>query len=515
MTSYISKKLSFHNAEQFKEAFFETDGTIGYVYIGNHLPWDDENDPSVPLDTSVDERFIWDHMYAAKKITGSDVELVVPRYVWQANTKYNQFDDVVEIETLLSANTQGNTFPMYVMNSENDVYKCLCNNVAQASTVEPLGKNLSANGNISTSDGYLWKYLYNVRPSNRFLTNEWMPAPTTTNKLDFDSSPVVHVDGELVKIITTNGGSGYVNNVIDVGPYDTGCTILQLSNTINIVQNMTVTGQGILGGSFIQSVDTLNARITLSTATTQSGGGANNQLNITTRVAIDGDGTGALATAQITGNSITKIVVNSYGRDYTRANVNVFGTGTGATARVVLPPKFGHGFNSAKDLGASNVMVVMRIGEVDSTEGGIISANTSFRQYGLLRDPYKYGRLTPVDVKSANSVVSQTTNLTLISGDLYNLNEFVYQGPDANNATFSGFVYDQTPNELRLTVVKGTITVGVPLRGTITNPTGRVVVNSQNPEFEPYTGDILYSRNKVKTDRTDGQAEILKFVVKF
>jgi hypothetical protein len=516
MPSYTSKKLAFNNAEQFKESFFEPEPTtIGYVFIANHLSWPNEDSPTVPNDTVSDEKVVWDNMFAAKKITGNDVELVVPKITWSSNTKFKQFDDTIELSELLSSNTITNTYPMYVINSQNDVYKCLCNNVSQASSVEPTGKNLSANGNIATSDGYLWKYLFNVRPSNRFLTEDWMPVPTSTNKLDYDASNLTPVDGELVKIITTNGGSNYIHSNVFVFPYTTGCTVLELSNTINVSENMAVTGLGIPGGTFIQSIDTLNTKITVSNPTTSNGGGSGNLISLSTRVEIDGDGFGAVASVQLTNTAISKIVVNSYGKDYTKANINIYGTGTAATARAVLPTKFGHGFNAAKELGASNVMIVMRIGEVDSTENGVISTQTSFRQYGLLRDPYKYGLQTPVNTATSNSVISQTTNVTLIAGANYNLEEFVYQGSSANNATFSGFIHAQTANEVRLTRVEGAISIGTPLRGTTTNPTGRVVVNLINPQFEPYTGDILYLDNITKIERTDGQAENLKFVVRF
>jgi hypothetical protein len=50
--------------------------------------------------------------------------------------------------------------------------------------------------------------------------------------------------------------------------------------------------------------------------------------------------------------------------------------------------------------------------------------------------------------------------LTLIAGTDFELNEFVYQGVSANNAYFYGFVNAQTPNEVRLTKVKGTVSVG-------------------------------------------------------
>jgi hypothetical protein len=529
MSAYTSKKLAFHNAEQFKEAFSEPEpSTLGYVFIGNHLEWDNDDAPPIPKDTVSQEKSVWDNMFAAKKITGNEVELVVEKNLWTNNTKYRQYDDLIELEDLLTANTEQNLKPIYVMNSENNVYLCICNNVSTLSTIEPTGKNLTSNGNIQTSDGYFWKYLYNVKPSNRFLTNNWMPVPTSTSKLDFDTSPVIAVDGELLKIVMTNRGSGYIHSNVTVLPFETGCTVLSITSTtdnvspniasaIASIQNMSITGPGIPGLTHISSIDDVNLTITLSNATTANGGGTNsgNELNVQTRVVIDGDGTSAVASPRLLGNTIDKIVVTSYGRNYSSANVIIYGTGTGASARVVLPPKFGHGFNSAKQLGASNVMITMRIGEIDSSEGGLISVDTTFRQYGLLRDPYKYGSTTPSVNPSSNTVISQTTNITLISGPTYNLNEFVYQGTSPELSTFSGFVNDYTDNQVRLTRVLGKPQVGAPLKGLNTNPAGRTVVSIINPELQPFTGDILFVDNITKTQRTDGQAENLKFVIRF
>ena len=91
----------------------------------------------------------------------------------------------------------------------------------------------------------------------------------------------------------------------------------------------------------------------------------------------------------------------------------------------------------------------------------------------------------------------------------------MYQGPSVDAVTFSGYVHAYDTNLVRLTQVKGAISIGSPLKGTATNPSGRTVVTYNSPEFEPYTGDILYEENIVKIDRTDGQAENLKFVIQF
>jgi hypothetical protein len=517
MSAYTSKKLAFNNAEQFKESFFEPEpSTIGYIFLANHVAWDNEDAPPTIADTVSNEKDFWNNMFAAKKISGNDVELVVPKITWTANTKYRQYDDTVALDTLVTENTASGFEPMYVMNSERNVYLCLCNDVSSNSTIEPTGKNLSANGIVQTADNHLWKYLYNVRASNKFLSNNWIPAPVTTAKLDYDTSSFITVEGELAKIVTTNIGSGYIHSTITVSSFTSGCTILTLANTTNVAANMAISGIGIAGGVHIETVDTVNTKITLSSATTSNGGGTGNNLTITTRVYVDGDGTGTVTLPTLNANgSIRKITVTSYGKNYSRANVVIYGTGTGATARAVLPPKYGHGYNPAKQLGASNVMIAMRIGEIDSTEGGVISSNTSFRQYGLLRDPYKYGTTTQANTATANSVVSQTTDITLISGTNFDRNEFVYQGSSVVNSTFSGYVHDFTTNIVRLTKTKGTISVGSPLKGVSSNPSGRTVVAYTDPEFQPYTGDILYAENIVKVERTDGQAENIKFVVRF
>ena len=246
---------------------------------------------------------------------------------------------------------------------------------------------------------------------------------------------------------------------------------------------------------------------------TANGGGTGNNITITTKVAIDGDGTGAVASATLSGGNVEQIVVSTIGLGYSYANVTIYGSGSSATARAVLDPKYGHGYNPAIELGASNIMTAIRIGDIDSTENGIISSNTSFRQYGLLINPHKYGNSSPVTYSTANSVISQTTDLVLIAGASYNLDEFVYQGT-SSSPSFSGYVNSQTSNSVKLSKVTGTITIGLPLNG-LTSGTKRTVVSKTNPEFQPYTGDIVHVENVLKVTREDGQAENIKFVVRF
>jgi hypothetical protein len=484
------------------------------VFLGNHVPYANESSPNSIVDSVSDEKSVWDNMFAAKRITGNDVELVIPRVDWTSNTKYKQYDDRIAVDDLLTGNTTLNVKPMYVLTSSRNVYKCLSNNASANSTVEPSGDFTTANGTISTADGYIWKYLYNVKPTNRFLTNDWIPAPISTNKLDYNVSETSPIDGEVTTIVVTNGGTGYAHPTINATAFGTGVTTITLANTTNVAANMIVSGTGIATGTLVTTVNAITNIVTLDTATTANGGGSGNNVTFTTRIYIQGDGASLEASANIVNSAISKVTVDVTGTGYSYANATIYGSGSGANTRVILSPKFGHGFNSAKELDATNVMVSERIGSVDSTENGLISTDTSFRQYGLLRDPYKYGNTSPVISSNANTVISQTTNITLIAGTDFELNEFVYQGASANSAYFYGFVNSQTANEVRLTKVRGTITVGGLLIGA-NSGVNRTVVKLTNPEFQPYTGDILYAENIEKVTRADGQAENIKFVIRF
>ena len=515
-TFYTSKKLSFNNAEQFKESFAEPQPTVGYMFIGNNVPYANESSPNSIVDSTSDEKTVWDNMFAAKKVTGNDVELVIPRINWTSTGRYKQFDDKISTDELLTADSGagGNSQPMYVLTSERNVYKCLSNNANVVSTVEPSGDYNTANGTIRTADGYIWKYLYNVKPSNKFLTSEWVPAPISTSKLDYNVSSTSVIDGELVTIMVTNGGTGYANPTTTAAAFGIGATALTLTSAVNVAANMTVTGTGIATGTLVSTVNTLSSIITISSATTANGGGTGNNITFGTRVYISGDGVGAEATANIVNSSISKVTIDVTGLGYSFANAIIYGSGTGANVRVVLPPKYGHGMNPAKELDGSNVMVAERIGQVDASESGLISTSTSIRQYGLLRDPYKYGANAAVSTSNANTVISQTVNLTLVAGSAFALDEFVYQGGVANNAYFYGFVNSQTSNEVRLIKVRGDVAVGGLLIGATSGVT-RTVVKRNNPEFQPYTGDIEYVENVTKIQRADGQAENIKFVIRF
>ena len=90
----------------------------------------------------------------------------------------------------------------------------------------------------------------------------------------------------------------------------------------------------------------------------------------------------------------------------------------------------------------------------------------------------------------------------------------MYQGSSFVEATAYGFVYSQSVNQVRVTQVQGEFSPGTALTGN-SSGTARIVTTVTDPEFEPYTGDILYIENDVATQRADGQAENIKLIISF
>jgi hypothetical protein len=529
-SSYVSRKLKVINTKTFRDSFKQIfPKTIGYIFVSKSSEYPDDNTVTEVVDTVSQEKEIWDNMLLAKKIVPKDVELVMPRYNWTFNTRYKQYDDTVPLEELLTESMDGDevVYPMYVINVDGDVYKCLCNNVSQTSQGEPIGNFTQNDGFIQLADGYLWKYMYNVKRSNKFLTDEWMPVPyiqANTDYTVYNYNSQSTIDGSLNKIVVTNNGSNYYHTTVNVETFSAGTTELIISDDIDltisntIVANMAISGIGIFeNATYITQIDPLKPRtLILSEPTISSGGGntTSNLISILTRVVVEGDGTETVTSVRLSSNNtIEKINVVNAGINYTKANVTIYGSGNNAEARAVFPPKFGHGYNPAIELGVSNVMIISRIGEIDATENNIIPTDIYFRQYGLLVNAYKYDDNIPMSENNSLDVISQTLDLTLLAFSNFTVGEMVYQG-NINDPSFIGYVVYQDSNIVKLNNVFREPNIGSLLIGSQSgsrNP----VVGVKNPDLKPYAGDILYGRNILKVQRSIAQSEEVKLVFQF
>ena len=508
-TKYTSKLQSLKSAQQYIAGFNGDTPEIQYIFIGKTDTYNDTDTPNdIAESIDVNNRTFRD-MIAAKRVKASDINLVIPRVDWTANQIYRQFDPQQLSVDLISSNTSQNLKPMYAFTTNRNVYKCLSNNAGAISTVQPTGDYTTSNGVVTTADGYVWKYMYNVRVGNKFVNVTNLPVPTRNNDstetdtvFNLNNSGVV--EGELTTIVVNDGGSAYRNFTnVRVEPYVTGNTILTVNSAFlstsmsNITvddiaaANMSISGAGIPADTVISSIDDINNKITISKPAISDGGGSNiaNNLSVTTRVFVDGDGTGALANATV--------------------------STTGVVSKVIISPKFGHGFNLAKDLVANSVMVVAKMGQIDSTENGLIATGIQFRQIGLFRNPHKHGQNTAVTNATANDTVTQVTTLQLASGISYVTGEKIFQG-SSSNVNFAQAVVHRTvtATEIEVTSIDGAFRPGVVLEG-VTSGASRIITAITTPEFEPDAADILYVENSNTITRIDGQAEDIRLVLQF
>ena len=115
-------------------------------------------------------------------------------------------DAVVTISPNGFQNLEDSLF--YVMTDEYNVYKCLDNNLNAVSTVKPTSTTVEP---ISLSDGYMWKFMYNVPIAlrNKFVTDNYIPVVTALRNQFYSN-------GQLQTIRVDAGGSGYTSGAITV-----------------------------------------------------------------------------------------------------------------------------------------------------------------------------------------------------------------------------------------------------------------------------------------------------------
>jgi hypothetical protein len=207
-SSVTSIKMKVNQAEQFKTAISaatDINPTTLYLTYGKVTSWANDAAPDTANSSIASDYEVWLNMIGGKKILGSDVIHVIPRYNWTANTKYYAYDH-------MSTDLYDKQF--YIMTSDYNVYKCLANNSSSNSTVQPTAVNPTTVA--QTSDGYIWKYMYTVSDSEqlRFTTAQYIPVksiPTNDGSLQAQVQTNA-VEGAIYSIILANTGSGYSNS---------------------------------------------------------------------------------------------------------------------------------------------------------------------------------------------------------------------------------------------------------------------------------------------------------------
>lgn len=183
-----------------------------FVFLSKVIPWTDDNNPEVPLQTQKYLKDVFANMFVAKQILSNNISPVIERIDWESGVVFDYYQDNVD---MFERDQNGFLVrQFYARNRYDQVFKCLWNNDGAASTVEPFFKpgNYGTNNIFQDSDGYKWKYMYTIDVGSKktFMDSSWIPVPIGENTPNPITNTAGHGDIEVINV--TNGGSGYPND---------------------------------------------------------------------------------------------------------------------------------------------------------------------------------------------------------------------------------------------------------------------------------------------------------------
>ncbi len=518
MAAIITDQLRILNASNFV-AGIQSSSNSYYTFIGipnatNYQSnWD--SNPPTPMDSFDECDDSWDSMLALKKVNVSDVSQVVRKVTWTSGTTYDMYRNNISRNNpsqpsgafdLYSAN-------YYVMNSDYRVYICLFNGtdpennfVGGPSLDEPTFTDLEPREAGSSGDGYIWKYLYTISPSQaiKFDSTNYIPVPT-----DWENNP----------------------------------------KDAPVRDNAVVSGQ-------LKVITIQNRGIGIGTAN-----------RTYTRVPIKGDGDGGEATIVINNDSkVESVNISKGGKGYTFGTVDweAGGVPTGTTApvfEVVIPPQGGHGFDIYRELGAYNVLTYSRF-ENDTENPDFITGN-QFAQVGLVENPYAQGSSSNLTLDKASAVYALRLTGTGYSSATFTCDSYITQTVGVGSTAVGRVVsYDQTTGVLKywqdkstagfntngslnsdpiygfnmnrftsspvtggnFNIIGGSTNLGIDtvFTGVSTVLNNRTYYLGQSftngvsqPESQKYSGNIIFLDNRPSVTRSSSQKEDVKIILQF
>ena len=498
MAAIITEKFRLHNADQFEESFTESANSTYYLFIGKSTPYTSgtsggsDASPPTPVDGPSDEFFSWDDMIAAKKVTSSEVQRVIPRRNWANSTKFDMYrPDYSASVTATSGATNLYDSTFYFMTSDFRVYKVLDNNAGTAyGGTEPTS---TANAPFSLG-GYVLQYMYSLTSAqiNSFLTADFMPVATDSTVSG------AATDGAIDSLIVT-AGSGYTNGTYYAAVYGDG------------------TSQGTSSGAIV--------RITVS-------GGVIQAFGLTA---------GTDTTVHAAGSGYTFGTVNlASGFTFSDADLSTASAigGSGGSISVVIGPKGGHGFNAVQELGGHYVMLGTTL---TGAEGDDITTGNDFRKIGLVVDPNTYGTSSVASISTAR--MTYALKLTSQSGtfdgdekisqastgaigkvvEWDSTNSILYYsqerfGDYGTNGTTGAYVAFSGANAVTGATSSATGTPDANADSAVTLAGGNTITFTDgyaNPELDADSGDIIYLENRKPISRSNDQIEDIKVIVEF
>jgi hypothetical protein len=514
MAAIVTDQFRISNANNFVDSVLDSNNSY-YVFLGLSNPggtgnpigfgrsttWD--SSPSLPPSPIDNFQYLTHYRNTAlfgKKINSANIRRVVRKVTWTSNIRYEMYRHDYSIYNLTPNSQSARLYDSnyYVINSDFRVYICLYNGssgtnlLGNTSKDEPTFTDLEPSAAGTSGDGYIWKYLFTVSPSDiiKFDSTEYIVLPNEWDtSTDFQIQSVREAgdssinNNQIKTVYIENGGSGYT------------------SKTYNII----------------------------------------------------GDGTGGRVS--VTCNSAGTIIetkVVSGGTGYTFGIVDLESSGTvsdPAKLIPIIPPSRGHGYNIYTELGSDKVLIYSRFD--DSTKD--FPTDTKFTQVGIIKNPHKYNSsqiftnneyssLGSIKLSSVTSTpvvgtaITQTVSSGVAKGYVasydsetkvlkYYQDRSLYfangvDQTDRNDVSSKGKVLGFESSAETIIPFGGSVDIGF---SGITTVIGSKQVSlgvtfSQglaNPEINKNTGDIIYIDNRSLITRDSRQKEDIKIILEF
>lgn len=505
MSAIITEQLRILNANNFASGI-KSDSYYLFVGLPNatSVQSDWNSNPPAPVDNFDEESKYWETMIALKKIDSTDVRRVVRKLTWTSGTTYELYRHDYGRNNLSKQTNSSNLYEAnyYVINRDYRVYICLQNGTTpetpngKPSLDEPTFTDLEPRSAGSSGDGYIWKYLFTINPSDivKFDTTNYIPVPDNWSS-NADVAAVrenASTSTQIKTVLIVNRGTGY---------------------TSGLYSNVEISGDGTGG-----------------------------------KVSITVDSSGKISSVEVTNG----------GSNYTFGSINLNKAGitnssssTDAQFDVIIPPKGGHGYDIYRELGAKRVLIYSKL-QNDDTNPDFITGN-EFARIGIVKNPQSYNstsvlsedkvssvhalRLAGANLNSTtftyDSVITQTvgTGVTA-SGKVLSWNSTTgvlkyWQDRSISTSSYGPEVYEFTSSPDSggsLTIVGGSSNLSIS-----TSFTGiTTVINNKkyylgqqfnngisNPEVKKYSGEVIYVDNRPSITRSINQREDIKIILEF
>jgi len=519
MSAIVTDQFRILNASNFVDSVESTSNsyyiTVGLpnptiVGYGRTVAWN--TNPPSPIDSVAYNNHAGDVVLYGKKITSANVRRLVRRIDWVAGTRYEMYRDDYSITSPAPITNASRLYDAnyYVMNEDYRVYICIENGSSgsnpkgNVSQDQPKFTDLEPTRAGDSGDGYIWKYLFTIPPSDiikfdstEYLTvpNDWQTSTESQIRSIRESADSSVNENQIKTVYIEAAGKNYANG---------------------------------LGQEFD----------------------------------IIGDGTGGKVRVDVEGGEITNTVVTSGGKDYSYAlvdlgSINSNSTGTPAHLIPVIPPSKGHGFDVYTELGTDKVLVYARFD--DSTKD--FPVDTSFAQVGIVKNPTKVGTSdvyqentfsglssfkfstitgTPKVGEKIEQIVANGTGKAFGYVASYDIetkvlkyfrdrslfyNQTVFNQRDYAGISTNGRPYDfeSSSNVISGNSSNFSAAIDTAFAGITTNPTGTKLINlgvdftsgMAVPEINKGSGELIYLDNRASIARNARQKEDLKIILEF